>query len=74
MGVYVDFDNQFIDSNIGILNDEIQYYISDPNSDNISEYINIIYIDIWNIGILDIGILGVYVDFDYQFIDSNIEY
>ena len=69
MGVYVDFDNQFIDSNIGILNDEIQYYISDPNSDNISEYINIIYIDIWNI-----GILGVYVDFDYQFIDSNIEY
>ena len=33
-GVYVDFDNQFIDSNIGILNDEIQYYISESFLDS----------------------------------------
>ena len=49
MGVYVDIDKNNFESTIEILNDNIQYYISDPNPDYISEDNNIIYIDIWNI-------------------------
>ena len=48
-GVYVDIDKNNFESTIEILNDNIQYYISDPNPDYKSEDNNIIYIDIWNI-------------------------